>query len=603
VVIGAHGDDAGASEAGSAYVYNLSGPTPTTPIATLNNPSPVAGDHFGIAVAISGTRLVVGAYTDDTGATDAGSAYVYDLSSPTPTTPVATLNNPGPAVGDIFGLSVAVSGTRVVIGAHGDDAGAADAGSAYIYDMSGPTPTTPVATLNNPSPVAGELFGISVGISGTRVVVGAPHDNTGALAAGSAYVYDLSSPTPTTPVATLNNPGPAEYDRFGNSVAIDGTNVAIGTPFDATIAVDHGAVYVFGPGVPEITVEQPLATELTDGTSSIVFGSVIVGTTGAPKPFTIKNTGSAALNITGVNVLGGNAGDFLVNTGGMISSLPAGQSTSFGVTFAPSAAGSRSTTLQILSNDLDEATFDIGITGVATAPEIEVNQPSLSGIADGGFRDFGAVAVNSSTSLVFTIKNTGNADLTGLGISFDGTDPSVFSVTSPPVAPVSGPTGSTTFTVRFAPTTSGPKTAALHIANNDADENAYDITLLGNVSAQEVWRQTHFGSIQNTGDGADLNDYERDGHVNLVEYAFGLNPKANSAGQLPQGQIIGGNYMVFFNQPSNVSGITYGAEWSTSLMPLSWTSIPDAIFGFQHVFSFPIGGNTRLFFRFKVTSP
>ena len=50
---------------------------------------------------------MVGADADDTGATDAGSAYVYDLSSATPTVPVATLNNPGPAASDKFGYSVA----------------------------------------------------------------------------------------------------------------------------------------------------------------------------------------------------------------------------------------------------------------------------------------------------------------------------------------------------------------------------------------------------------------------------------------------------------------------------------------------------------------
>ena len=68
-------------------------------MATLNNPGPAEGDQFGESVAISGTRVVVGAIRDDTGATDAGSAYVYDLSSGTPTVPVATLNNPGPAAG------------------------------------------------------------------------------------------------------------------------------------------------------------------------------------------------------------------------------------------------------------------------------------------------------------------------------------------------------------------------------------------------------------------------------------------------------------------------------------------------------------------------
>ena len=209
VVVGARLDDTGATDAGSAYVYDLSSGTPTVPVATLNNPGPAAGDYFGFSVSISGTRVVVGAFRDDTGATDAGSAYVYDLSSGTPTVPVATLNNPGPAAGDDFGESVSISGTRVVVGAFRDDTGAFDAGSAYVYDLSSGTPTVPVATLNNPGPAVSDGFGESVAISGTRVVVGANRDDTGAADAGSAYVYDLSSGTPTVPVATLNNPSPA----------------------------------------------------------------------------------------------------------------------------------------------------------------------------------------------------------------------------------------------------------------------------------------------------------------------------------------------------------------------------------------------------------
>jgi hypothetical protein len=94
---------------------------------------------------------------------------VYDLASGTPTVPVATLTNPSPALSDYFGSSVAISGTRVVVGAYGDDAGAANAGSAYVYDLSSGTPTVPIATLTNPSPAGNDYFGYSVAISGTRV--------------------------------------------------------------------------------------------------------------------------------------------------------------------------------------------------------------------------------------------------------------------------------------------------------------------------------------------------------------------------------------------------------------------------------------------------
>ena len=112
-------------------------------------------------------------------------------------------------------------------------------------------------------------------------------------------------------------------------------------------------------------------------------------------------------------------------------------------------------------------------------PEIAVEQPAGTDIADGGSKDFGSVNVGTNFSLGFTIKNAGNADLTGLAITKDGTDQAMFTVTANPTAPVTGPNGSTTFTVRFAPTSAGTKTAAIHIANNDPDENPYDINLTG----------------------------------------------------------------------------------------------------------------------------
>jgi len=258
VAVGAPRDNMGAPDAGSAYVYDLSSGTPTIPVTTLNNPGPTADDNFGTSVAISGTRVVVGAIADNTGAFSAGRAYVYDLSSGTPTVPVVTLNNPSPVAGDYFGSSVAISGTRVVVGARLDDAGATDAGSAYVYDLSSGTPAVPMATLNNPTPAEGDDFGSSVAISGTRVVVGAEADNTGAAAAGSAYVYDVGSDTPTVPVATLHNPDPAPGDSFGVSVAISETRVVAGAY--------GGSAYVYDlssgtPTVPGATLNNPSPAE------------------------------------------------------------------------------------------------------------------------------------------------------------------------------------------------------------------------------------------------------------------------------------------------------------------------------------------------------
>ena len=101
------------------------------------------------------------------------------------------------------------------------------------------------------------------------------------------------------------------------------------------------------------------------------------------------------------------------------------------------------------------------------SPEIQVRQPASTNLADGGVKSFGTVAVNGTSSLIFTIKNTGQGDLTGLGILIDGADAGMFTVTVPPVTPVAGPLGSTTFTVQFTPTSAGPKTAALCSASDE----------------------------------------------------------------------------------------------------------------------------------------
>ena len=116
---------------------------------------------------------------------------------------------------------------------------------------------------------------------------------------------------------------------------------------------------------------------------------------------------------------------------------------------------------------------------VPNAPEIAVEQPVGTNLPDGGAKSFGSVFVGSSSSLFFTIKNTGTLNLTGLGITKDGADAAMFTVTVSPTAPV-GPSGSTTFIVQISPTSAGAKTAAIHIANNDVDETPFDITLTGN---------------------------------------------------------------------------------------------------------------------------
>jgi hypothetical protein len=111
-------------------------------------------------------------------------------------------------------------------------------------------------------------------------------------------------------------------------------------------------------------------------------------------------------------------------------------------------------------------------------PHLLVQQPTNINLANGSTRIFGA-PVGTNVSLSFTLKNSNLGDLTGIGVTITGTDASQFSATSSPSSFLPGPFGVTNFTVQFAPTSTGTKTAVLHIASNDAAQNPFNINLSG----------------------------------------------------------------------------------------------------------------------------
>ena len=113
------------------------------------------------------------------------------------------------------------------------------------------------------------------------------------------------------------------------------------------------------------------------------------------------------------------------------------------------------------------------------APEIVVTQAAA--LTDGvGSVAFGTVVMGgSSAPLTFTITNTGSADLTGLAVTMNGANATDFTVSALSSTSVPVGAGTATFIVTFSPGGTGARTAALHIASNDADENPFDIALTG----------------------------------------------------------------------------------------------------------------------------
>ena len=238
IVVGAWNRDGGA-----AYVYRTTDGGGTYPqVAKLSSDcvnvfypdQPCSGDAFGASVAISesGDTIVAGAWghndakLDDAGAfssrVDMGSAYVLRTTDDWSTHTTTKLTAADAAKGDEFGISVAIDGDTVVVGAWKDDD---DTGSAYVFRASDGTQLAKVTAADG---AAGDEFGGSVAISGYTIVIGADDkDATNFGAHGAAYVYRTSDGGAT--YSQMDKlAGSDDNGSFGASVAIDGCTVLVG---------------------------------------------------------------------------------------------------------------------------------------------------------------------------------------------------------------------------------------------------------------------------------------------------------------------------------------------------------------------------------------
>ena len=120
------------------------------------------------------------------------------------------------------------------------------------------------------------------------------------------------------------------------------------------------------------------------------------------------------------------------------------------------------------------------ISTVAPAPEIQVLDGS-SNIVDGGMLDFGPTTPGNAVTKTLTVRNTGSQtlSLTPLnGASF----PAGFSLVQNFTRTSLAPNQTTTFGIRFSSATNGIRSGAVSFANNDSDENPFNLQLRGTVA-------------------------------------------------------------------------------------------------------------------------
>ncbi len=186
-IISASLDSDLAAGAGSAYIFTRTGSN-WTQTAKITASDPGAGDNFGVGVGISGDNAVVGAAFNDDNGSDSGSVYIFKKSAGT-WSQTAKIIASDAAAGDHFGRSIGISGNTLVVGAPNNDDGGSNSGSAYVFKLSGGT-WTENAKITAADAAAGDGFGLSVGVSGDSAIVGAYLNDDGAADSGSAYIFE-----------------------------------------------------------------------------------------------------------------------------------------------------------------------------------------------------------------------------------------------------------------------------------------------------------------------------------------------------------------------------------------------------------------------------
>jgi len=324
VVVGGRLEDSGGNNAGAVYVYNRIGAL-WTETAFLLAGNADAFDEFGYSVDVDEytSTMVVGAIREDSSAAgvggnqadnslaDSGAAYVYVRDTGT-WSQQGYLKAAHPGLGDFLGVSVAISGNTIVVGAPregsdgngvgGDqtDDSAPNAGAAYVFVRDEGLGTwSQQAYLKSPDSDAGDEFGYSVAIDGDRVIVGAyledgsgtginpSHDDL-ATGAGAAYVY-VRNGTTWSLESTLKADNTGAGDGFGWTVAIDGDRAVVGALQEASnasgldgngaddSAAGAGAVYVYGRNALGWSQTHYVKAAASDGDDEFGFDVAISG--------------------------------------------------------------------------------------------------------------------------------------------------------------------------------------------------------------------------------------------------------------------------------------------------------------------------------------
>ena len=309
-----------AVEGGAVCGYNYSSPTFTVCSFTGNS----AARGGAMLFRLGGTPTVSATAFNGNTATDRGGALFVD-----------------------YGANPTISASSFT-----DNASEGNGGAVYVDDKASQLTYT-LLTLDsttftgNGAGMKGgaiAIYNSNTSVDGTALII---EENTAGVSGGGVDIDQSSDTNPT--------------DTYPAWTCTGSCTVSGNSPDNLHDSDDD-------PAEPAIQVKRGLY-ELADSSGSYDFGEVAVNSAGA-KVFTIKNTGEAALNLTGspdlVSISGANADEFTVTTQPS-TPVAAHRTSSVTIQFSPSATGSRTATVTIANDASDDLEHTFTLTGTGTS--------------------------------------------------------------------------------------------------------------------------------------------------------------------------------------------------------------------------------------------
>ncbi|MCH2134325.1 MAG: FG-GAP repeat protein [Phycisphaerales bacterium] len=226
--IGAPLDDDQGPTSGSVCVFNRTGTGGWTFETKLLHPGGAAGDQLGLSLAVDGDRILSGAPWSNDGR---GEIHLWERFGTWTHTWYMTMESVG-APSDYFGFSVAIDGDRMAAGTYRDDSYGEDAGSLWtmvrVFDGWAYTKHPP------PTPQVGACFGVSLALSGERLLVGSYYGEVNGVSTGTVDVMGVTG-TGWASMGSLVGTGLVAEAEFGWAVGLDGERALVGAPYQPSV--------------------------------------------------------------------------------------------------------------------------------------------------------------------------------------------------------------------------------------------------------------------------------------------------------------------------------------------------------------------------------